>query len=219
MCGSVNRGNNALVHWAFTQRIWFNALLQVRLDELCRANGVAFFAAEAFGYEALLFVDLGAKHTYRTESGAGAASKLSGPCDAYYPSLAEALAVPWPELVTGQNKRFGPVSPVYTKYRVLKAFQTKHGRPATAADAEEVLAVASALYKASGGPAFSTEEAQVLAATATAELAHVCAILGGVIGQEVVKFVSGKGSPVENFFVLQGLVGEGKVFRSPPKPK
>jgi ubiquitin-like 1-activating enzyme E1 A len=39
----------------------------------------------------------------------------------------------------------------------------------------------------------------------------MCAVLGGVIGQEVVKYISNKGAPIDNFFALNGLTGEGKV--------
>lgn len=187
---------------------------QQRVNALCRAHGKAFYAADAFGYEGLLFVDLGAAHVYRTEFGATA--KLSEPIEVAYPSLEEAVAAPWPRL---GSKRFGPVSPCFVKARVLAEFERTHGRAAAAGDARDVLAVASALLSVNGmdPEGFTADDAAALAAVATAELAPVCAVLGGVIGQEVVKYVSGKGAPIENYFALNALTGEGKVFRAPPK--
>lgn len=197
---------------------------QVRLDELCRSapTPTAFYAADVFGYEGLLFVDLGS-HTYRTESGSGA-SKLSDPIVVKYPSLVEASAVPWSALA---NKRFGPVSPCYAHARILQRFsELNGGSSAQATDAAALLSLGGELSAANGvsssaGPkvalSFGETEARALAATAQAELSPVCAVLGGVIGQEAVKFVSGKGAPVFNFFALNAMSGEGKMFQSPPK--
>ena len=46
------------------------------------------------------------------------------------------------------------------------------------------------------------------------ELSPVCAILGGMIGQEVVKAISGVDKPVNNFFFYDALVsGTGSIRR------
>jgi len=198
---------------------------QTKVDLLCRSASTptAFYAADAFGYQGLLFVDLG-EHTYRTESGTGADSKLSDPVHTSYPSLAAAGAVPWSALA---HKRFGPISPCFAHNRILQHFkETNGGATATAADSAALLACGEKLVADNGvgensGPKvalpFGEAEARALAATAGAELSPVCAVLGGVIGQEVVKFVSGKGAPIFNFFALNALSGEGKMFQSPPK--
>ena len=44
-----------------------------------------------------------------------------------------------------------------------------------------------------------------------AELSPVCAIVGGVIGQEIIKAVSQKDPPHNNFFFYNGVNGEGLV--------
>jgi ubiquitin-like 1-activating enzyme E1 A len=137
---------------------------QLRLDDLCRSKGAAFFCADVFGYEGILFSDLG-RHMYRTESGTGATSKLSEPIVSTFPTLAESYGAPWADL---SNKRFGPVSPAYVKFRILGEFRNHHARPATATDADEVLAIGIALHQANGLSApFSAEDARALAATAT----------------------------------------------------
>jgi ubiquitin-like 1-activating enzyme E1 A len=43
-----------------------------------------------------------------------------------------------------------------------------------------------------------------LAATATAEVAPVCAVLGGMLGNEVIKAISGKGEPANNTVLFDG---------------
>jgi ubiquitin-like 1-activating enzyme E1 A len=209
---------------------------QVRVNALCRSQGKAFYTADVFGYSGILFVDLGS-HCYRTESGTGASSKLSDPMEAVFPSLEEAMSYRWAKLAT---KRFGPVSPIFAHARILAEFRQLHGRPATAGDAAVIYDLGTRMLEENGansaaGPNiavdFTPADAQLLATTATvewllfgsvqshmnltlagqAEVSPVCAILGGVLGQEIVKFVSAKGSPIGNFFVLNALGGEGKV--------
>lgn len=40
------------------------------------------------------------------------------------------------------------------------------------------------------------------------ELAHVCAVVGGILGQEILKVLSGKDAPLANTFVYAATVGE-----------
>ena len=43
----------------------------------------------------------------------------------------------------------------------------------------------------------------------------VCAVVGGLIGQEVIKFISGKGEPVNNIFTFNGDNNEGIATKCP----
>jgi ubiquitin-like 1-activating enzyme E1 A len=45
------------------------------------------------------------------------------------------------------------------------------------------------------------------------ELSPVNAILGGVIGQEVIKAISKKNEPIDNFFVFDGNQMSGEVIK------
>jgi ubiquitin-like 1-activating enzyme E1 A len=199
---------------------------QVRVDTICRANGIAFFAVEAMGYEALLFVDMGPSHKYRTEAGAGADMKLSDEIEMNCPSLQEASSTPWASLL---KPRFGFLSRALVHARIISEFRSLHGRYPSCcsnikegtsdADVEEVFAIGQRLLQAEKveleGKPYSLEEAQMLTATSQMEIAPVCAIMGGVLGQEVVKYVSCKGEPISNYFCLDAVSGHGKVFRAP----
>ena len=46
-----------------------------------------------------------------------------------------------------------------------------------------------------------------LAMVATAEMAPICATLGGIIGNEVIKAISGKGEPANNTLLFDGITG------------
>ncbi|GKV13659.1 hypothetical protein SLEP1_g24646 [Rubroshorea leprosula] len=43
------------------------------------------------------------------------------------------------------------------------------------------------------------------------EFPPVCAIIGGFLGQEVIKAISGKGDPLKNFFYFDALNGKGLI--------
>jgi hypothetical protein len=45
----------------------------------------------------------------------------------------------------------------------------------------------------------------------------VCAVLGGIIGQELLKAISRKGEPAFNVFVWDGQTHEGRVLTIPRK--
>lgn len=68
----------------------------------------------------------------------------------------------------------------------------------------------------------SAEAVDALAPLAAPALAPVCAILGGLIGQEVIKVISAKDTPVDNFLVLDCISpapnGGARVIRLAPPP-
>ena len=81
----------------------------MRINQLCRANKIAFFSADTFGHSGGFFVDLGAEFSFQREMGTGENQQLSAPQTMRFCSLDAALATRWSEL----TNRFGLVSPVY----------------------------------------------------------------------------------------------------------
>ncbi|XP_022865021.1 SUMO-activating enzyme subunit 1B-1-like, partial [Olea europaea var. sylvestris] len=47
--------------------------------------------------------------------------------------------------------------------------------------------------------------------SSTTEFPPVCAIIGGILGQEVIKAISGKGDPLKNFFFFDSMDGKGII--------
>lgn len=45
------------------------------------------------------------------------------------------------------------------------------------------------------------------------EFNPVCAIIGGVLGQDILKALGGRDPPIANFFVFDGSTGGGTVCR------
>jgi ubiquitin-like 1-activating enzyme E1 A len=50
-----------------------------------------------------------------------------------------------------------------------------------------------------------------------AEVSPVCAIVGGILAQELIKVVTGKDEPINNFFFYNGMDGGGFVELIPSK--
>ena len=52
-----------------------------------------------------------------------------------------------------------------------------------------------------------------LSATACYEFSPVCAIVGGMLAQDILKALGGREPPIANFFVFDGNTGGGTVCR------
>ena len=51
-------------------------------------------------------------------------------------------------------------------------------------------------------------EISLLAEQAATELSPVCAIVGGVLAQDILKVVQGKELPLQNWFIYNGMDGK-----------
>ena len=115
------------------------------------------------------------------------------------------------------NTCFGRSGLLHLAFRALDAYRAAHGGalppPADAAAADEVLALANQLNAAADADAKVAEldeaaRASVvkqLAMGAVATLSPMAAIVGGIVGQEVVKAVTGKFHPTTQGFYFDAL--------------
>ncbi|MBA0825151.1 hypothetical protein Goarm_021757, partial [Gossypium armourianum] len=129
-------------------------------------------------------------------------------CQIEYPSFEEAISVPWRAL----PRR---VSKLYFAMRVIEQFEDVEGRnpgETSIADRLGVLKLRKELCETN-----SLDESQIPDAllerllTDTREFPPVCAIIGGILGQEVIKAISGKGDPLKNFFFFDAMDGKGLI--------
>ena len=103
---------------------------------------------------------------------------------------------------------------------VLRVFERRFGAlpdPANEKDAETLVQLASDEFARNGLPAdfLSADAIRHLARVSRAEFSPVSAVLGGVISQEVIKAVSGKGEPISNVFLYEGACRTGTTIRVP----
>ncbi|XP_074276407.1 SUMO-activating enzyme subunit 1B-1-like [Silene latifolia] len=129
-------------------------------------------------------------------------------CCLQYPSFAEAIAVPWKTL----PKR---VSKLYLAMRVIEMFEDTKGRKpgdTSAADLPAVLKLRNDLCEAqSFGESQIPDSLLGRIVSNSLEFPPVCAIIGGILGQEVIKAISRKGEPIKNFFYFDAMDGKGVI--------
>uniref|UniRef100_A0A7N0VEN2 Ubiquitin-like 1-activating enzyme E1A n=1 Tax=Kalanchoe fedtschenkoi TaxID=63787 RepID=A0A7N0VEN2_KALFE len=174
------------------------------INEKCRGllKRVGFYIVDCKGSCGEIFVDL-KTYTY--------SKKTEGEtleCQLRYPSYEEAVAVPWKRLPRRMSK-------LYFALRVIEKFEQAEGRnpgETSEVDLPGVLKLRKELCGAHDvAESFVPESLLARLVTDTREFPPVCAILGGILGQEVIKAISGKGDPVKNFFLFDVMDGKGKV--------
>ena len=176
-------------------------------------------ACGTFGLYGFCAFDLGAQPYTKLEKkkAAADAADLTADGDAepemetkkyrvLYPSVAQAFAVDWAALTKHVPKL----------YPALQLLCDDDG-PADGL-AARLLEARAARLAASGAADSAVPEDVVrsVAEHASHELSPVCAIVGGIIGAELIKLISGKDPPMNNVFLFDGHKSEGVVHRLGP---
>lgn len=173
------------------------------INEKCRRRPrrVAFYAIECRDSCGEIFVDL-QKYTYIQSDG-------TAECQLNYPSLEEAISIPWRDLPR-------KVSKVYFAMRVIERFELSEGRnpgETSISDLPLILKLRKELCDAQSlsESHIPTSLLERILVAGRKEHPPVCAILGGVLGQEVIKAISVKGDPLKNFFYFDTADGKGII--------
>ncbi|GJN88880.1 hypothetical protein Rhopal_001851-T1 [Rhodotorula paludigena] len=191
----------------------------LKVNDLTRKHGIKFFAAASVGLDGWMFADLLEheyiidKHVARTP---GETTVVPTKQTAAYVALSLALEHRFDKLKKRDLKRSGSVL-----WGVLALFAAqRHANPSpTAPSALEVSeadlqTAAKKLLPELGVPedVLPQDEISRLASLQGAEFAPSCAILGGLLGQDILNAVGGKEEPVRNLFVFEGQTGQGRVW-------
>ncbi|XP_054804466.1 SUMO-activating enzyme subunit 1A-like isoform X2 [Prosopis cineraria] len=129
-------------------------------------------------------------------------------CQLQYPCFEDAVSVPWKELPRKTSK-------LYFAMRVIEKFEEAEGRSpgeVSIADLSGVLQLKKELCTAQSVNESHVPDSLLERLVAnTTEFPPVCAIIGGILGQEVIKAISGKGDPLKNFFFFDAVDGKGII--------
>ncbi|KAL8220051.1 UNVERIFIED_CONTAM: SUMO-activating enzyme subunit 1 [Gekko kuhli] len=206
----------------------------MKVDQICHKNSIKFFAGDVFGYHGYMFADLG-DHDFveeKTKPARASQPVEDGP-DAKKAKLdfvettlvkkrmafclwKEAFGINWStERGRGALKR---TAQDYFLLRVLLKFRSEKGRDPSpqgyAEDAETLLQARTGVLETLGVGADLLPDD--FASCCFSEMASVCAVVGGVLGQEIVKALSQRDAPLNNFFFFDGMKGSGIVERLAP---
>ncbi|XP_030634384.1 SUMO-activating enzyme subunit 1 [Chanos chanos] len=204
--------------------------LMVRVDQLCANKKIKVFCGDVFGYHGYMFSDLGKEYHYveekpkivkateETNDGPEAKKAKVDPNEttmvkktASFCSLKEALEVDWTSEKAKASLKRTPAD--YFLLQVLLKFRTDKGRdPHPASFAEDSRLLRQIRDDVLDGLGVSTDLlADDFVSYCFSEMAPVCAVVGGVLGQEIVKALSQRDAPHRNFFFFDGLKGSGVV--------
>ncbi|CDO70853.1 hypothetical protein BN946_scf184801.g46 [Trametes cinnabarina] len=187
----------------------------IRLNEACRRLSKPFYAGGTYGLLGYIFCDL-LQHDYIAPSGQKDASKNVKNTAVYVP-LKTALQHRWTGMTRRQTKELNPAI-VFAVLAVWE-YQAVHqgvlpDDPSAAAELESIASrlIAEAQVNRQTLPSMPRELID-LATTAAHEISPVCAVVGGLLAQDILKALAAREPPIANFFTFDGTLGGGTVVR------
>jgi len=204
----------------------------IRINSLCRAENILFYAGDVFGFYGFSFMDL-ISHNYveevtsqvqqeeKDEGEQPPAKKQKTEPETEtktvkkamaFKSLAETLKVDWSSELYA--KRIRRMDPSFFLLQVLFNFQSETGqsRPRASCRAEDLAKLCELRDKTLSDLSVPKEKVpDQLLGLLFAELSPVSAIVGGVLAQEVIKAISNKDAPHNNYFFYNPIESCGVV--------
>ncbi|KAJ3412040.1 serine/threonine-protein kinase M1 [Chytridiales sp. JEL 0842] len=189
------------------------------INQACRRSETLFMSAWSFGYFGYMFSDL-INYDYieeRSEGNETKTVKRSKKTDVFIP-LKDTLSKNWKD---AKLKVIKKVPVVYFAIQLLWEFDKQHGflpRPNNANDIEALKTIREEYVKSAELPAehitanvLTDIFLTTLCLQAQTEISPVCAIMGGMVAQEVLGAISRKEVNVNNFFCYSAMDGVGSV--------
>ncbi|KAI8319870.1 hypothetical protein GQ54DRAFT_313174 [Martensiomyces pterosporus] len=181
----------------------------MKVNDRCRQSGegVRFVAADAFGVFGYLFADCLSEHEFLEET------KVANPESGDRETKRETKVARYKSLRESLDHQFSISNPRRLS-RVLSplvvVYQGKEDRTVTE---EKLRAAVDSLSKAKGIPdgwVSSDLIVRVVASWGT-EFVPCAAVMGGTLAQEILKIVTRKDMPMNNWFVYDAISGDGLV--------
>ncbi|KAI0662292.1 hypothetical protein C8Q70DRAFT_1129642 [Cubamyces menziesii] len=190
----------------------------IRLNDACRQLDKPFYAGGTYGLLGYIFCDL-LQHDYIApdRSGQNDAARNVRKTATYVP-LKTALQHRWTGMTRRQTKELNPAI-VFAVLAVWE-YQAAHqgalpNDPAAAAELESIAnkLIAEADVNRQTLPSIPKELIETMATTAAHEISPVCAVVGGLLAQDILKALAAREPPIANFFTFDGNLGGGTVVR------
>lgn len=204
---------------------------QLAAARLLRALSVPFMAASLFGLHAAMFSDLGPAYSFCTERrDRDSDSLITTPHVLAFPSLDEALETPWaatPRLFVRAGRQLGMLNAWLAYMRGVSADADAALLSASVAPASAAAEVRRLAAEARASPGWTHESAAALVNASALEaflsrrgvqVVPVACILGGVIANQLVGILSGKGKPLLNVLLFDALESLAAVVVAGGRP-
>ncbi|KAF9527597.1 hypothetical protein CPB83DRAFT_856063 [Crepidotus variabilis] len=189
----------------------------LRINGLCRTYHKPFYAGGSYGLAGYIFCDLISHDHLVPDRTAPKDQPKSIKTTAAYPPLESAIQFKWTALTKRQTKEVNPA--LFFGIMGLWEYQSVHRTlPTDITQASELESLSNSLISSANVnkqvlTLAPRELIEALATTSVYEFSPVCAILGGILGQDILKTLGGREPPIANFFVFDGTTGGGTVCR------
>jgi len=184
----------------------------MRISKVVTSVGHKFFMVDTFGWYAVSIVDLGNDHNFRKEVGK---DKLSDEMKLVPYTSLEDIANVSLGLTTDRWYKDGPPK-IWAMYRSLLHYRDMLSESHLHDNEESFINSTKRFLETAEfkNPQYwgSDEELKSLASIIHAEMSPVCAVMGGVIGNEIIKAITGKGEPANNVLLFDGIEGSCQNF-------
>jgi len=197
---------------------------QIQMNKLCRSLNIGFFAASSFGWTAFMFEDLGPQFSYVIEKASdktnaeGERETEQIPRETSFETFEDAMNIPLGDVAKTIRSRKRPLSIRDSRLSVMETLTTLHmlrAQKSRNSDVDVRALLKEILEKNSVSQDSLVDSETVLSMFSDAvhrtELSPVCAVAGGIVGQEILKAISKKRSPLNNAFFFDGITGGGLV--------
>ncbi|XP_076810639.1 SUMO-activating enzyme subunit 1-like [Clavelina lepadiformis] len=195
--------------------------LRLKMNTICRSKNIKFFSGDVFGFFGYFFTDLGniyeyvvevpAKKTDHEPEKAKVDKTVTVKRVTEFCTYADAMEEDWTKR---SRKSLKNSSSVFFIIQIYDEFKRNFNRPPQDGDKDALLEIKRKVLSRNGmKESFLSDDFVDFCRSA---LSPVCAIVGGVLGQEMIKAISGKDQPHNNFFFYDGLKHLGVVDKISP---
>ncbi|TCD69023.1 hypothetical protein EIP91_009086 [Steccherinum ochraceum] len=190
----------------------------LRINKITRELQKPLYTGGTYGLLGYIFCDLLAHDFIAPDRTNTKDTSKSVKTTATYTSLDNALGHSWGNLNRRQTKELNPA--VVFLILSLWEYQSRHSGalPDDDSATKELGDIAiSLLTKAEVNkqalPTIPQDLVESLSITAAHEISPVCAVVGGMLAQDILKALAAREAPIANFFTFDGSTGGGTVCR------
>lgn len=197
----------------------------IHVDRICRKYNKKFYSACTYGFFGYIFSDLN-HHDYIQEKKTVVPGKeepeiTRSKKNEEFVSLETALSKnDWDQISV---KKLNKISRVLWSVLILWKFQQEEKRLPTAneIDMAKLKSLKDSLFTSNNinVSTVTDEFLRTFTLSITAELSPVCAILGGILAQDILNTLSQRELPINNFFLYDGIEGSGVIYQVEPGKK
>lgn len=191
-----------------------------RINEICRKHNVKFFCGDVWGAYGYTFADL-IEHEFAEDIVQTKKILLAESGEPIQKEKFENITVtekrkdtfvPFESILDAEKSILRKESEIYYMMLIMLKYREKYGKDplpsergseSFKAEAEEIIKKYELVDKIN----------HLIEGDVYAQISPVCAIVGGVMGQEIIKTVSQKGAPHNNLFIFNRDTLCGKILR------